>query len=127
MTIHVTARLAWHDHGWDGRVCQNPVANTFCVGCYSFPGDQIAKGRDLAWEQAAAGTPLKSSQQLPPCVFSINAFGRDAIRAYAKPPEFFRDSTQTRYWDLPPASVCTWPYELMYLDEVKKPQSEKQV
>jgi hypothetical protein len=35
MTQHLTARLAWHDDGWNGHVCRNPAANTYCVGHYS--------------------------------------------------------------------------------------------
>ena len=76
MGVHVTARLAWHDNGWDGHVCRDPIKNTYCVGCYSYPGDRIAEGRDLEWEQPAAGQPLKNCKQIPPCVFSVNAFAR---------------------------------------------------
>jgi exodeoxyribonuclease V alpha subunit len=31
MTQHISARLAWHDSGWNGRVCRNPKGNTYCV------------------------------------------------------------------------------------------------
>ena len=29
---HLSIRVPWHDSGWDGRVCQNPTANTSCLG-----------------------------------------------------------------------------------------------
>src|SRR6185437_11186411 len=44
------------------------------------------------------------------------------LTAFADPPEFFRDETQTLTWDLPAASVSVWPYEEMYGDDMKKPE-----
>jgi exodeoxyribonuclease V alpha subunit len=26
MTVHISARVAWHDSGWNGRICQDPKA-----------------------------------------------------------------------------------------------------
>ena len=50
MTVHLSARLAWHMEGWNGHVCRDPASNTFCVGHYSYPGDQIRVSRNLDWE-----------------------------------------------------------------------------
>lgn len=118
MTIHISARVAWHDSGWNGRICQNPKANTYCVGQYSFPGDTIARKRDLVWEQDVAGRPCHLVDGIPPCAYSINAFGTETITAESPPPEWFRDGTQVKAWQLPPYSIGTWPYEEMYKDEV---------
>jgi len=122
MPTHMSIRLAWHLDGWNGSVCSEPDANAHCVGCYSYPGSMIAEQRDLAWERENAGKPCASLPQMPPCVYSVNAFGKDSIRAYADPPRFFKDDTRRREWDLPPATVCTWPYEPMYEDDVKRPK-----
>lgn len=84
----------------------------------------IAEHRDLKWEQEHAGEPCVSLPQAPPCAYSVNAFGRDTIRAYADPPEFFNDDTLRREWDMPPATVCTWPYEPMYEEDVKLPNGQ---
>ncbi len=27
--MHLTVRMAWYDNNRDGKVCQNPVANTY--------------------------------------------------------------------------------------------------
>ena len=51
MPYHISVRLAWHDTGWNGRICKNPKANAYCVGPHSYPGDLIALGRDLDWEE----------------------------------------------------------------------------
>ncbi|MGY0834219.1 AAA family ATPase [Azospirillum argentinense] len=120
MTIHLTARLAWHDDGWNGRICSRPECNTYCVGSHSYPGDVISRERKLATETAHAGKPVArlSGADLPPCIYSLNAFGADPIRGYSNPPEFFRGGARRTEWDIPPSTVCVWPYEAMYSDDV---------
>src|SRR2546421_2615032 len=75
MTVHLSARIAWHMDGWNGRVCQQPSANTYCVGSHSYPGDAIRDKRDLPWEVEHAGRHCADLDDIPPCVYSINAFG----------------------------------------------------
>ena len=120
MTVHLTARLAWHDDGWDGRICERPDCNTYCVGRHSFPGDVVARERDIEREIANAGKPVAKldSGELPPCIYSINAFGPQAIRGYSNPPEFFGAGAKRTEWDIPEATVCVWPYEAMYGEDV---------
>jgi hypothetical protein len=31
MTVHLSTRLTWHDAGWDGTVCSDPLANSSWV------------------------------------------------------------------------------------------------
>jgi DNA replication protein DnaC len=118
MTIHISARVAWHDSGWNGRICQNPKANTYCIGQYSFPGTTIAEKRDLSWEESNAGLPCHQLDGMPPCIYSINAFGENSLQAISEAPDWFRDGTSPRQWQVPPYTVCTWPYEAMYSDDV---------
>ena len=120
MTIHFTARLAWHDDGWNGRICENPDCNTYCVGSQSFPGDVIARERNLDVEKKNAGKPISELpiSDLPPCVYSVNTFGPDPIKGYSNPPDFFRDGAQRTEWEIPPTTTCVWPYEAMYSDNV---------
>ena len=120
MTTHISARIAWHDNGWNGHICKNPRANTYCVGPYSYPGEMIAERRKLDWERDNAGCSCAKLPNVPPCIYSINAFGPEELVAFADPPEFFNDQTRRKEWPLPPASVCLWPYEEMYSDNVKK-------
>ncbi|WP_216854839.1 AAA family ATPase [Burkholderia sp. L27(2015)] len=53
-------------------------------------------------------------------MYSINAFGAKALTAFADPPVFFNKESKRRDWELPPATVCVWPYEEMYRDEVRE-------
>jgi len=125
MTKHLSARMAWHMDGWNGCICKNPKANTYCIGQNSYPGDYISGARDLTWETKVAGEPCENLDRIPPCSYSINAFGKNTTKAYSDPPVWFKDGSQTRYWDMPPATVCIWPYEEMYVDEVKFPKGSK--
>jgi len=122
MTIHISARLAWHDSGWNGCVCRDPKSNTYCAGQYSYQGDLIATHRKLEWEQPLAGKACQQIDRVPPCIHSINAFGSDELGAYMPPPSWFGDGTQAKTWKLLPYTVTTWPYEEMYKDEVLNPK-----
>jgi len=119
MSMHVTARLAWHNDGWNGHLCREPERNTYCVGSHSFPGAMISENRNLDWEKQCSGLACAGLKQIPPCIYSINAFGEDSLTAFAEPPEFFDPGTRRKEWAIPPATVCTWPYEEMYRGEVK--------
>jgi exodeoxyribonuclease V alpha subunit len=116
---HISARLAWHDDGWNGHVCRDPKRNTYCVGSASYPGGVIGEQRDLEWEsrEDVAGRPCGELDGVPPCVYSVNAFAEQSMTAASDPPDFFR-SGERRLWELPPATSCVWPYEAMYADEV---------
>lgn len=119
MTIHITARMAWHDSGWNGHICQNPKGNVYCVGRYSFPNKVIPAERNIEWEQKHPGVAVNALDYIPPCTWSMNAFGRESLRAYSRPPEWFRDGTSTKYWDMPPSTIAVWPYEEVYKDDVQ--------
>ena len=70
MTIHISARIAWHDSGWNGHICRDPKANTYCVGQFTYQGDLLAK-RDVEWEQARSGRSCAALDSVPPCVHSV--------------------------------------------------------
>jgi exodeoxyribonuclease V alpha subunit len=80
---------------------------------------KIAEERDLDLEEVKKGQSCASisDEYIPPCVYSINAFGSDEITAIAEPPHFFKDATLPYKWRLPPSTVCVWPYEEMYHSE----------
>ena len=118
MTVHLSARLAWHMEGWNGHVCKDPASNTFCVGHHSYPGDQIRVSRDLDWEVANAGASCSRTDGSPPCVYSINAFGKETIGGYADAPDWYPANERVT-WDLAPSTVCIWPFEQMYRPEVE--------
>lgn len=69
--FHLTARVAWHDTAWNGRVCNAPSCNAYCAAL-----DRIREGRDDEAEDKIAGRPwckLKPDQ-LPVCKAESGAF-----------------------------------------------------
>lgn len=119
MTLHLSARLAWHMNGWDGRICNNPASNTYCVGPYSVPGTKIVDNRNLEFEQKNQRKACSQLHEVPPCIFSVNAFGPEEIVAEDKPPYWYPKEARPTQWALPPATVCLWPYEEVYSEELK--------
>ena len=117
---HVTLRLAWHAHGWNGVACTRPHENTYCVGPHSYPGEMIAERRNIVEQENGCSQCSSAFKGTPACIYSINAFGKTPLSAWSPPPAFFNDQTETRYWELPPATVCAWPYEEMYTEEVQR-------
>ena len=120
MATHMSIRLAWHNEGWNGHICQKPCENTYCVGQHSYPGDLIAGSRDLEFETAHAGETCADFPCAIACGLSVNAFGKDTVKVRVDPPDFWKknDADPVKF-DLPPYTVCTWCYEQMYNDDVE--------
>ena len=62
---HVTIRVPWHDSGWTGSVCRQPLDNTSCL---ILP--RIGEGRRDEMETDCAGRRFDEidANVLPPCV-----------------------------------------------------------
>src|SRR3546814_6058298 len=88
---------------WSSDVCSSDL-------------DVIHRERNLERETACAGQAVckLKGDDVPPCIYSINAFGPEAIRGYSNPPDFFNGGADREQWDIPPSTVCVWPYEAMY-------------
>lgn len=114
MAQHITLRLAWHNDGWNGRICEKPAENTYCVGCASYPGEMIREQRDLDWEKQHAGKLIAELDEPPACMYSASAFAENGSKVKAEPPDFFHGEAEIKTWDIPPYTACIWPYEAMY-------------
>lgn len=68
---HLTVRVAWHDSGWDARVCAAPSRNAYCLAL-----DRVRTERNDVVEDAHAGRLLTSldSSLHPPCVAENTPF-----------------------------------------------------
>ena len=78
MTVHLSARLAWHANSWNGRVCSQPKLNAACMA-----HEHIREGRLDDLEHLHRDKPfteiLKLTGYLPPCQRDANAFGPGAF------------------------------------------------
>ncbi|WP_186207349.1 ATP-dependent DNA helicase [Burkholderia gladioli] len=106
--FHLTARVAWHDAGWNGSVCRAPSCNTFCTAL-----DRIREERNDASEDALAGQRwiTLAPEQLPPCKAESGAFmnhdewSRRFVHPYANMAK-----VATTHGHLKPTSVTIPPY-----------------
>ena len=121
--MHLTVRMAWHDNNWDGRVCQNPMANTYCTGAHSLLSGRIEKKKDIVKEEECRGKCISGNfepSNVPPCYWSINAFSSSAF-----PVNHQHAFDQVKH-EIPdvvkPYSVFTWPFKLSFVhnDENQK-------
>lgn len=126
--MHLTVRMAWHDNNWDGKVCQNPENNTYCVGVHSLLADRIEKKRKIEVEKDNKGKDVKKikvsnelKQKLeldsyfPPCYWSINTFGEHTFdithrHAFEWLDKEIPDKVE-------PHSFFTWPFKLSFVHD----------
>ena len=118
--MHLTVRMAWHDSDWNGAVCRDPQSNTYCVGTHSLLSGRIEKKRNLDFEKSKATQPacMLSPDKVPPCYWSINAFGQDQINV-AHTHAFSWLEIPRIPDTLEPNSVFTWPFKLSFVHETE--------
>ncbi len=70
---HLSARVAWHDTDWTGRVCAAPGANHSCAVLKN-----IKENKNVDAEEEDAGQPWDKLPRgrVPPCVFERAGFMR---------------------------------------------------
>ncbi len=71
MSTHLSIRVAWHDNRWNGKICNNPSANSFCLHL-----TRIYEEKDDEEEDAIRNKPWGelTQEQLPPCKAEGGAF-----------------------------------------------------
>jgi hypothetical protein len=50
---HLSVRVPWHDSGWNGSVCSDPLSNASCILL-----ENVSEQRDDAYELNHAGRPF---------------------------------------------------------------------
>jgi exodeoxyribonuclease V alpha subunit len=116
MPCHLTIRMAWHDTGWNGKICQDPEANIYCTSAHSLLSERIARNKNTTTEIAMAGAEIgRAKPYLPPCFWSLNAFGDASIDVrHAFPFQVGRLPIPEIPDTLPSQSVFTWPFRLAF-------------
>lgn len=80
--IHLSARLAWHDSGWNGCVCKSPHLNAYCIA-----NETIRDERDDELERKYCGTLVNELKEwMPPCSRDIVTYSPIGYRAVHKDP-----------------------------------------
>lgn len=111
---HLTARVPWHDRGWDGHTCNAPAGNTYCTVL-----KRIGPTKGDAAEEARAGQSWEGAAPwLPPCAAERAGFmapftyTRFVEHPYASSVDAFRHfcGTHLRH---PAHSVAAVPFAWM--------------
>ncbi|MBE7553155.1 MAG: AAA family ATPase [Anaerolineales bacterium] len=106
--IHLSARLSWHDTGWNASVCQNPHLNAHCI-----VNQVIRENRDDDKERSHAGSHLTDlGNWFPPCSRDIGAYASRGFRLPHSDPlerKFLKPVTE----DIPAYSCLPAPYRWM--------------
>ena len=69
MAQHLSVRVPWHDHGWDGTICTAPDYNTSCLRLKN-----IFENKDDTAECAMCGQCMAGNEEGLPCVSEGAAF-----------------------------------------------------
>jgi hypothetical protein len=109
---HITVRMAWHDNGWNGHVCQDPARNSYCVGSHSLLSDRLARNRNLDEEAPGAALDAALPEYLPPCFWTSAAFAEQQTQVVHMHPFGRYQETKQIPGTLPSNSVFTWPFRL---------------
>jgi len=108
MTTHLSVRLAWHDRGWDGHVCDAPHLNAHCI-----VHQHIRDSKDDDKEREVAGVPLADLDGwLPPCSRDPAAYADRGFMIVHRDPLEFRQLPSVSE-EIPPYSSCPAPYRWM--------------
>lgn len=110
MTTHLSARLTWHDSGWNGTVCRDPEANVYCS-----VHDHIRDRKNDELQMQFAGRKLNEIQFRPPCNRDPAAWSPQGYEIRHDDPLEWRNLAGA-VEDLPPYSVSTSPYGHMFAE-----------
>ena len=116
--MHLTVRMAWHDSNWNGKVCIDPASNNYCNGPHSLLSGRIEKKKNTRFEsrEGVKGEYVSKSflpEHVPPCYWSINAFGDKAFEL--KHSHAFRSVKHTIADKTEPYTFFTWPFKLSFV------------
>ena len=112
---NLSVRVHWHDQGWNGHVCSDPLANSSCLALKI-----IAERRNDQFEATVAGESFDKlqSDQVPPCMRTSGTFlsprphSFHSVMSYSK---WSRDHRhiQPRLVHVPAWGALTIPYRWM--------------
>src|SRR5262245_15265200 len=103
---HLSLRVPWHDHGWDGTVCQAPKLNSACLRLA-----RIAGSRDDDAEQAVAGQSLQALDEAHwPCCVAERAMYMAPFEYTRSAEHPYKETSPDTHGHFPPTPLRHPPY-----------------
>ena len=104
MPQHISIRVPWHDHGWDGTVCADPKSNNACLRL-----NNIAGSRNDQSEAELCGQCMAEHTESLCCIGESAAFmSPQEIERMVEHP--YRKSSPNTHGHLLPTKVYYPPY-----------------
>ena len=96
MAQHISIRVPWHDHGWDGTVCKNPDLNNSCLRLKN-----IYENRDDDVECSLCGQCMEHNEDKLHCISEGAAFMSpvDLVQTTVHPYKKSNPSTHGHFLD----------------------------
>jgi len=111
MTIHLSSRLVWHDQGWNGCICDDPLSNSSCM-----VHDYVRESRNDIQEVENSGKTVQEIDFYPPCMADISLLSAKSSEIIHNDPLDWRNLPHIDE-DLPPYTFCARPYGRMFSEE----------
>ncbi|MCF8567818.1 AAA family ATPase [Alicyclobacillus tolerans] len=109
--FHLSIRVAWHDNRWNGAVCQNPKANSYCTQL-----ERVRKEKQDDFENDLSATSWSelNPTQLPPCIAEAGGFmnPKEWVRVFIHPYQDIKAAAET-HGSLKPTPVKIPPYSTL--------------
>jgi len=105
---HLSVRLAWHDAGWNGCICNQPHLNSSCIVI-----ENIREAKDNDFEQKVAGKDYSQlNGWLPPCCWTSSVYSPESFEYKHRDPLYRPFLTETPT-TIPEYSCLPAPYKWM--------------
>ena len=124
---HISLRVAWHDHGWDGTVCADPLGNASCILLKN-----VGPNRDDSIEASIAGDRMgeEKSGYLPPCISERATFmspkGQGVVKTHPFGSNRALKALRPTRLPIPAYSAHATPYRWMLREEVNSVTAERE-
>jgi len=112
---HLTARIAWHDNGWNGELCKNPELNAYCNGENSLLSRRLRERKpdNCDAHKGCSFVDIRKDGKLPPCYWCININGTQTLLVEHDNPA--APKVEHIPEALPPHSIFSWPFKLSFV------------
>lgn len=126
---HISIRVPWHDGGWNGRVCHDPLGNGTCVLL-----NNIGQRRDDRREQELAGAAIADLPlaDAPPCVAERATFMSPRPIQFQRVHPFTEKSAAFAHFlptpqAMPPYSAQAVPFRWMTREQAETLDEERRI
>ena len=120
MAQHISVRVPWHDNGWNGAVCTQPVCNSSCLKLTN-----IYENRNDKVEAEICGKCMAGNEEHLPCIGEGSAFmsGEELVKTTIHPYKKHFSPAHKHFLETeivyPPFSFVTKPFAWMMKDRIE--------